>query len=81
MGQEVRAGRSGDIAINPFTAGVYVATMMATVYVLRQKVPLLRLDLHPLPAVTCSSATPADITHARAARPFSDPGTPNTRVW
>jgi ketol-acid reductoisomerase len=35
----VRAARiEEDIPLNPFTAGVYVATMMATVYVLKQKV-------------------------------------------
>ena len=35
----MRAARiEEDIPLNPFTAGVYVATMMATVYVLKQKV-------------------------------------------
>ncbi len=39
VGQHVRAARDENaIPINPFTAGVYVATMMATVYVLKQKV-------------------------------------------
>lgn len=34
----MRAARiEEDIPLNPFTAGVYVATMMATVYVLKQK--------------------------------------------
>ena len=38
----MRAARiEEDIPLNPFTAGVYVATMMATVYVLKQKVLLL----------------------------------------
>ena len=38
-GAGVRSQRgSGDMPINPFTAGVYVATMMATVTVLREKV-------------------------------------------
>jgi ketol-acid reductoisomerase len=38
VGQRVRAARiEEDIPLNPFTAGVYVATMMATVYVLKQK--------------------------------------------
>lgn len=38
VGQEVRKKRQEDkIPINPFTAGVYVATMMATVDVLREK--------------------------------------------
>jgi hypothetical protein len=47
VGQRVRAARiEEDIPLNPFTAGVYVATMMATVYVLKQKVLLLyRHDL------------------------------------
>ena len=36
MGQRVRANRSeAEIPLNAFTAGVYVATMMATVEVLR----------------------------------------------
>lgn len=36
VGQRVRANRgSSEIPLNPFTAGVYVATMMATVEVLR----------------------------------------------
>ena len=35
----MRAARGdSEIPLNPFTAGVYVATMMATVYVLKQKV-------------------------------------------
>lgn len=39
VGQKVRAARKdAEIPMNPFTAGVYVATMMATVYVLKQKV-------------------------------------------
>lgn len=39
VGQRVRAARiEEEIPLNPFTAGVYVATMMATVYVLKQKV-------------------------------------------
>jgi ketol-acid reductoisomerase len=38
VGQKVRAARNeAEIPLNPFTAGVYVATMMATVYVLKQK--------------------------------------------
>mmetsp|Transcript_34561 Transcript_34561/g.87391 ORF Transcript_34561/g.87391 Transcript_34561/m.87391 type:complete len:555 (-) Transcript_34561:523-2187(-) len=38
VGQEVRAKRvEKDIPLNPFTAGVYIATMMATVEVLREK--------------------------------------------
>ncbi len=38
VGQEVRAKRvEAEIPIDPFTAGVYVATMMATVEVLREK--------------------------------------------
>ena len=71
VGQQVRAGRSGDIPTNPFTAGVYVATMMATVYVLRQKVPPWRLDLRPPPPVTRTrpAPAPAPSTHARVARP------------
>ena len=37
VGQKVRAKRvEEDIPLNPFTAGVYVATMMATVEVLRE---------------------------------------------
>lgn len=37
VGQKVRAKRiEEDIPLNPFTAGVYVATMMATVDVLRE---------------------------------------------
>ncbi len=39
VGQRVRATRKEeDIPLNPFTAGVYIATMMATVQVLREKV-------------------------------------------
>lgn len=38
VGKGVRAERvEEDIPLNPFTAGVYVATMMATVQVLREK--------------------------------------------
>eukprot|EP00891_Asterochloris_glomerata_P009483 jgi/Astpho2/9483/fgenesh1_pm.00145_%23_22_t len=38
VGQKVRAARKEDeIPLNPFTAGVYIATMMATVQVLREK--------------------------------------------
>lgn len=38
VGQKVRAAREEDkIPLNPFTAGVYIATMMATVEVLREK--------------------------------------------
>ncbi|KAL3160439.1 hypothetical protein ABBQ32_010759 [Trebouxia sp. C0010 RCD-2024] len=38
VGQRVRAARKEeDIPLNPFTAGVYIATMMATVQVLREK--------------------------------------------
>lgn len=38
VGAEVRSKRDGSQApLNPFTAGVYVATMMATVEVLREK--------------------------------------------
>ncbi|GBF94057.1 acetohydroxy acid isomeroreductase [Raphidocelis subcapitata] len=38
VGQAVRAKRvEADIPVDPFTAGVYVATMMATVEVLREK--------------------------------------------
>lgn len=40
VGQRVRAARSGgaaEVPLDPFTAGVYVATMMATVIVLREK--------------------------------------------
>ncbi|KAG2490509.1 hypothetical protein HYH03_011131 [Edaphochlamys debaryana] len=38
VGQRVRANRDeAKIPLNPFTAGVYVATMMATVEVLREK--------------------------------------------
>jgi hypothetical protein len=37
VGQQVRAKRvEKDIPLNPFTAGVYVATMMATVEILRE---------------------------------------------
>jgi hypothetical protein len=44
VGQRVRAARKeDDIPLNPFTAGVYVATMMATVYVLKQKVVFWQL--------------------------------------
>jgi hypothetical protein len=36
----VRAARvESEIPLDPFTAGVYVATMMATVQTLREKVP------------------------------------------
>lgn len=39
VGQRVRANRKEEeIPLNPFTAGVYIATMMATVEVLREKV-------------------------------------------
>lgn len=39
VGQRVRAARKEEeIPLNPFTAGVYIATMMATVQVLREKV-------------------------------------------
>lgn len=39
VGPRVRAARKEeDIPLNPFTAGVYIATMMATVQVLREKV-------------------------------------------
>lgn len=42
VGQKVRAARKEDeIPLNPFTAGVYIATMMATVQVLREKVSRL----------------------------------------
>ena len=38
VGQEVRAKRDeSKIPLNPFTAGVYIATMMATIEVLREK--------------------------------------------
>eukprot|EP00877_Chromochloris_zofingiensis_P006416 jgi/Chrzof1/2027/UNPLg00682.t1 len=38
VGKEVRAKRvESDIPVDPFTAGVYIATMMATVQVLREK--------------------------------------------
>jgi ketol-acid reductoisomerase len=38
VGQKVRAARvEKDIPLNPFTAGVYIATMMATIEVLREK--------------------------------------------
>lgn len=37
IGQKVRANRvEKDIPLNPFTAGIYVATMMATVEILRE---------------------------------------------
>merc|ERR1712217_853557 len=37
IGQQVRANRvEKDIPLNPFTAGIYVATMMATVEILRE---------------------------------------------
>ena len=37
VGQKVRAKRvEKDIPLNPFTAGVYIATMMATVEILRE---------------------------------------------
>ena len=42
VGQRVRAARKEeDIPLNPFTAGVYIATMMATVQVLREKVNVI----------------------------------------
>lgn len=38
MGQKVRAERDQhDVKINPFTAGVYIAVMMATVQTLQEK--------------------------------------------
>lgn len=38
VGQKVRAARDeANIPLNPFTAGVYIATMMATIEVLREK--------------------------------------------
>ncbi len=38
VGQTVRANRvESQIPLNPFTAGVYIATMMATIEVLREK--------------------------------------------
>ena len=38
VGQTVRSKRDeSKIPLNPFTAGVYVATMMATIEVLREK--------------------------------------------
>lgn len=38
VGQKVRAERDeSKIPTNPFTAGVYIATMMATIEVLREK--------------------------------------------
>jgi len=38
VGKKVRAERvEADIPLNPFTAGVYIATMMATIEVLREK--------------------------------------------
>ena len=38
VGSKVRAERDeAKIPLNPFTAGVYVATMMATIEVLREK--------------------------------------------
>jgi len=37
VGEKVRAARSGDIAIHPFTAGVYCATMMAQIDLLMEK--------------------------------------------
>ena len=47
MGQRVRAARKEEeIPLNPFTAGVYIATMMATVQVLREKVRVSMLDTH-----------------------------------
>lgn len=54
VGQRVRANRKEEeIPLNPFTAGVYIATMMATVEVLREKVGLLTC---PAPAVHQSSS-------------------------
>ena len=54
-GANVRAQRGeGDMPINPFTAGVYVATMMATVTVLREKVRHDQIGRLPEPpACTC----------------------------
>ncbi len=38
VGHKVRAERvESEIPLNPFTAGVYIATMMATIEVLREK--------------------------------------------
>ena len=48
VGQRVRAARKEeDIPLNPFTAGVYIATMMATVQVLREKVGHSDMSLTP----------------------------------
>lgn len=37
VGEKVRAGRKGDIKTNPFTAGIYCATMMAQIDLLMEK--------------------------------------------
>lgn len=67
VGQRVRAARKEeDIPLNPFTAGVYIATMMATVQVLREKVscihPVLCLGL----ALTLCMLSLADLNTAHA---------------
>ncbi len=68
VGKRVRAERvEKDIPLNPFTAGVYVANMMATIEVLRRAVSHRPLDLfHRLVcsneqlviSVSCSSTQP-----------------------
>jgi len=37
VGEKVRADRKGDITVNPFTAGIYCATMMAQIDLLMEK--------------------------------------------
>ncbi len=70
VGQKVRAARKdAEIPMNPFTAGVYVATMMATVYVLKQKVLscALPIGLRNSGWATCTDVTSCQICCTEAA--------------
>jgi len=59
----VRAARKEeDIPLNPFTAGVYIATMMATVQVLREKVSCIYRILGLGPASTLCMLSLAELS-------------------
>ena len=56
VGKEVRAKRvESDIPINPFTAGVYIAVMMATVQTLSD------MDIRTLRSATSPSSRPSTL--------------------
>jgi len=79
VGKEVRAKRKEDeIPLDPFTAGVYVATMMATVQVGSQPLASCSPPNGPPATQPATPSAPSDPssclqTRPQAARPFAPP--------